>query len=456
MNQLSTALHALSPIDGRYADKTAALRACFSEAALMKYRCLVEVEYLIALAGTGIIPGLPLANEAQDGLRGIISGFSDDDAERIKAIERTTNHDVKAIEYFLKEKLDERGLGHIREWVHFGLTSQDVNNTAFPLMIRDAYAQHLVPAIKNILAEIRAFGETHRALPMLAHTHGQPASPTTLGKEILVFAERLEAQMAQLETVELKVKFGGATGNFNAHHAAFPDIDWIRWADNFAEQHLGLRRYRFTTQIEPYDQLAALCHATMRLNTILVDFCRDIWAYISMQYLTQRAVAGEVGSSAMPHKVNPIDFENAEGNLAYANAIFGFLADKLPVSRLQRDLTDSTVLRNIGVPVAHTLVSLQSIRKGMGKIAPNPAKLAKDLEANWAVLAEGIQTILRAAGVANPYELLKDLTRGQQHVTRETLHAFIDRLDVDHSVKTRLLMLTPETYIGVADQTGTD
>ena len=453
MNQLSTSLHALSPIDGRYADKTATLRACFSEAALMKYRCLVEVEYLIALGGTGIIPGQPLAPEAQEGLRGIIRDFSDDDAERIKAIERTTNHDVKAIEYFLKEKLDANGLGHVREWVHFGLTSQDVNNTAFPLMIRDAYADHLVPAIKAVLADIRAFGETHRALPMLAHTHGQPASPTTLGKEILVFAERLEAQLAQLGAVELKVKFGGATGNFNAHHAAFPDIDWIRWADAFAEQHLGLRRYRLTTQIEPYDQLAALCHATMRINTILVDFCRDIWAYISMQYLSQRAVAGEVGSSAMPHKVNPIDFENAEGNLAYANAIFGFLADKLPVSRLQRDLTDSTVLRNIGVPIAHTLVSLQSIRKGMGKITPNPAKLAQDLEANWAVLAEGIQTILRAAGVQNPYELLKDLTRGQQHVTRETLHAFIARLDVDNAVKTRLLTLTPETYIGLADRT---
>lgn len=416
----------------------------------MKYRCHVEIEYLIALAETGIIPGSGLNAQIRSGLRQIVTDFCDLDALRIKSIERTTNHDVKAVEYFLKEKIDSAGVGHLREWVHFGLTSQDVNNSAFPLMIRDALVAEVLPALQETKGLLEALGESTRHLPMLAHTHGQPASPTTFGKEILVFADRLDVQLAQLTAVELSVKFGGATGNLNAHYAAFPDVDWVAWADTFTERYLGLRRYRLTTQIEPYDQLAALCHASMRINTILIDLCRDIWAYVSMQYLTQKTIAGEVGSSAMPHKVNPIDFENAEGNLAYANAIFGFLADKLPVSRLQRDLTDSTVLRNIGVPVAHTLISLQSICKGLGKITPNPARMQQDLEANWAVLAEGMQTILRAAGVPNPYELLKDLTRGQSSVTRETLHAFVDTLNIGPEIKETLKALSPGSYTGSA------
>lgn len=450
MNPPSFSLHCISPVDGRYADKTAVLARYFPESALMKYRCHVEIEYLIALAETGIIPGSGLNAQIRSGLRQIVTDFCDLDALRIKSIERTTNHDVKAVEYFLKEKIDSAGVGHLREWVHFGLTSQDVNNSAFPLMIRDALVAEVLPALQETKGLLEALGESTRHLPMLAHTHGQPASPTTFGKEILVFADRLDVQLAQLTAVELSVKFGGATGNLNAHYAAFPDVDWVAWADTFTERYLGLRRYRLTTQIEPYDQLAALCHASMRINTILIDLCRDIWAYVSMQYLTQKTIAGEVGSSAMPHKVNPIDFENAEGNLAYANAIFGFLADKLPVSRLQRDLTDSTVLRNIGVPVAHTLISLQSICKGLGKITPNPARMQQDLEANWAVLAEGMQTILRAAGVPNPYELLKDLTRGQSSVTRETLHAFVDTLNIGPEIKETLKALSPGSYTGSA------
>jgi len=450
MNPSSDALHALSPADGRYADKTASLRPYFSEAALMRYRCRVEIEYLIALSDTGIIGGERLSEAAAGQLRHIIGEFSDADADRIKQIERVTNHDVKAIEYFLKERLEALGLGHLREWVHFGLTSQDINNSAFPLMIREAYRDVLRPAMHALLEKIRAFGDANRPLPMLARTHGQPASPTTFGKEVLVFAERLDGQLAALDAIDLKIKFGGATGNFNAHVAAFPDTDWNRWADDFAAHYLQSGRYRLTTQIEPYDQLAALCHATQRCNTILVDFSRDCWTYISMNYLTQHAVAGEVGSSAMPHKVNPIDFENAEGNLGYANALFAHFAEKLPISRLQRDLTDSTVLRNIGVPVAHTLIALQSLSKGLGKVAVNPAAMQQDLDANWAVLAEGIQTILRAAGVANPYELLKDLTRGNQAVTRETLHAFIHRLEIDSATRERLLKLTPESYTGLA------
>lgn len=450
MNLPLEPLHALSPVDGRYADKTAALRPYFSEAALMRYRCLVEIEYLIALSDTGVIPGQPVTPEAARALRELVTGFSEVHADRIKSLERGINHDVKAIEYFLKEQLDELGLTAIREYVHLGLTSQDINNSAFPLMIRDALREILLPAMRDVLTRIRALGQSTLDLPMLARTHGQPASPTTFGKEMLVFAERMESQIAQMEQVELRIKFGGATGNFNAHLAAFPDIDWVTWADTFAQRYLSIGRYRHTTQIEPYDQLAALCHAGMRINTILIDFSRDIWTYISMHYLTQQAVAGEVGSSAMPHKVNPIDFENAEGNLGYANAIYAHFADKLPISRLQRDLTDSTVLRNIGVPIAHTLIALQALQKGMGKIAPNSAAMQQDLEANWAVLAEAIQTILRAAGVANPYEKLKDLTRGQVSVTRASLHAFIDQLDVPDDLKTRLRALRPDTYIGVA------
>jgi adenylosuccinate lyase len=441
-------LHSISPIDGRYADKTAVLGPFFSEAALMHYRCHVEVEYLIALMETGIIPDATISDEQTGKLRGIVSTFSDEDAMSIKKIESKINHDVKAIEYFIKEKLEGLGLNAIREWVHFGLTSQDVNNSAFPLMIHDAYASHLIPAIKAARQTIYEFAMQTATIPMLAHTHGQPASPTVLGKEMMVFVERLDVQLSQIEVVELKVKFGGATGNFNAHVAAFPLINWNEWADRFTSKYLGINRYRYTTQIEHYDQLAALCHATMRVNTILIDFCRDIWTYISMNYLSQKVNPDEVGSSAMPHKVNPIDFENAEGNLGYANAIFGHLADKLPVSRLQRDLTDSTVLRNIGVPVAHTYISLLSIQKGMKKISANETKLAQDLDVNWSVLAEAVQTILRREGVANPYELLKDLTRGKEQITREHLHEFIAQLEIPDTVKEEMRRLTPGTYTG--------
>ena len=442
-------LHAISPIDGRYAEKTAVLAQYFSEAALMRYRCHVEVEYLIALVETGIIPGGSLSEGQKESLRAIVTSFTDVDAESIKKSEAKINHDVKAIEYFIKEKLDGLGLIKYKEWVHFGLTSQDVNNSAFPLMIREAYLDQLIPSIKSVRQDIMEFAVKTQYLPMLAHTHGQPASPTMLGKELMVFVERLDTQIAQLEAVNLKVKFGGATGNFNAHVAAFPDTDWLEWADQFTKKYLGIERYHYTTQIEHYDQIAALCHANMRINTILIDLCRDIWTYISMNYLTQKANPNEVGSSAMPHKVNPIDFENAEGNLGYANAIFGHLADKLPVSRLQRDLTDSTVLRNIGVPVAHSFLSLHSIGKGMRKIAANEIKLAKDLEANWSVLAEAIQTILRREGVANPYELLKDLTRGKEQLSKEDLHAFIDGLDIRDEVKEEMWALTPAGYTGV-------
>lgn len=442
-------LHSISPIDGRYEAQTIGLQSIFSEMALMKYRLHVEIEYLIALVETGIIREHHLNHNEKTDLRTIVSGFNDNDALRIKTIESKINHDVKAIEYFIKEKLDNQKLAWIREWVHFGLTSQDINNSAFPLMIRDAYSKHVIPGIKDVRQVIFELAGQTMDVPMLAHTHGQPATPTLFGKEMMVYVERIDVQLKQLEAVELKVKFGGATGNLNAHAVAFPEVDWHQWADFFTEKYLSLGRYRYTTQIEHYDQLAALCHASMRINTILIDFCRDVWTYISMQYLTQKANPDEVGSSAMPHKVNPIDFENAEGNLGYANAIFGHLAEKLPVSRLQRDLTDSTVLRNIGVPVAHTLLALLSIQKGMKKIAINRNKMANDLDANWAVLAEAIQTIMRREGVPNPYELLKDLTRGKDQVTRDDLHAFIGNLNLPERVKEEMWGLRPDSYVGM-------
>lgn len=446
-------LHNISPVDGRYAGKTNALAKFFSEFALMKYRCHLEVEYLIALVETNIIPGVAMEEAQLKSLRNIVSAFNDDDALEIKRIESEINHDVKAIEYFIKGKLDTLGLSAIKEWVHFGLTSQDVNNSAFPLMIKDAYQDELVPAIVATRQMLYEFAMETANIPMLAHTHGQPASPTLLGKEIMVFVERLDVQIASLAGTELKAKFGGATGNFNAHHVAFPKINWRAWGDAFTTEYLGIGRYRYTTQIEHYDQLAALCHVTMRINTILIDYCRDIWTYISMHYLTQKANPNEVGSSAMPHKVNPIDFENAEGNLGYANAIYGYLADKLPISRLQRDLTDSTVLRNIGVPVAHTFIALQAIQKGMKKITPNKQKLAQDLDANWSVLAEAIQTILRREGIANPYELLKALTRGKEQISKEDLHLFINDLNIGDEVKEEMLKLTPATYTGIGTHT---
>jgi adenylosuccinate lyase len=441
-------LHSISPIDGRYEAQTQALQEFFSEMALMRYRVYVEVEYLVALLESGILPKHQIDKQQKEALRNVVTSFSENDALQIKSIEAKINHDVKAIEYFIKEKLDNLQLGSIREWVHFGLTSQDINNSAFPLMTREAYIKHVIPAINGVRDVINALADQTRDVAMLAHTHGQPATPTLFGKEMMVYVERLNAQLQQLEAVELKVKFGGATGNLNAHAVAFPKTDWNQWADHFTSSYLSIGRYRYTTQIEHYDQFAALCHATMRINTILIDFCRDIWTYISMQYISQKSNPNEVGSSAMPHKVNPIDFENAEGNLGYANAIFGHLADKLPISRLQRDLTDSTVLRNIGVPIAHTLLALNSIQKGMKKIEINKNRMIMDLNDNWAVLAEAIQTILRREGVENPYELLKDLTRGKEKVTRDDLHSFIASLDVPGSVKDEMRALRPETYVG--------
>ena len=411
-------LHSISPIDGRYAEKTKNLRPYFSETALMQHRCLVEIEYLIALIETGIIPNQQLSHEAKAKLKNLATSFSDGDAKAVKDIEARINHDVKAIEYFIKEKLEHLGMNDLREWVHFGLTSQDINNSAFPLMIRNAYRTVIIPEIKCTRQSIFDLVLLTKNIPMLAYTHGQPASPTFLGKEMMVFVERLDIQVKQLEDIELSVKFGGATGNFNAHVAAFPETDWVKWADNFTNTYLNIGRYKYTTQIEHYDQLAALCHANMRVNTILIDLCRDVWTYISMNYLTQKVNPDEVGSSAMPHKVNPIDFENAEGNLGFANAIFGHLADKLPVSRLQRDLTDSTVLRNIGLPVAHTFLALQSIQKGLSKLSANESQTSHDLNDNWSVLAEAIQTILRREGVTNPYEQLKELTRGKEKLTK--------------------------------------
>lgn len=441
--------HSISPVDGRYSGQTAVLSRFFSEAALMRYRVRIEVEYLIALLETGIVTGIDLSHDDKAKLRSIVTSFSDEDVEAIKNIESRINHDVKAIEYFVKDKLDAFKFSNLREWVHFGLTSQDINNSAFPLMIREAYLDEVIPSIISLRQSVYEFGHSTLDLPMMAYTHGQPASPTLMGKEMMVFVERLDTQIEHLEKLELKVKFGGATGNFNAHVAAFPDIDWRGWADHFTHSHLNIERYTYTTQIEHYDQIAALCHASMRVNTILIDFCRDIWSYISMNYLTQKANPNEVGSSAMPHKVNPIDFENAEGNLGMANAIFGHLADKLPVSRLQRDLTDSTVLRNIGVPVAHTILALNSIQKGLKKISPNQAKISADLEDNWSVLAEAVQTILRREGVSNPYEMLKEFTRGKEKLTKDSLHEFIQHLNVRDEVKNELHRLTPSTYTGI-------
>jgi adenylosuccinate lyase len=445
-------LNNISPIDGRYAGQTSELQTYFSEAALMRYRVQIEIEYFIALLETGIISGKELSHDQKSQLRSIYKNFSEEDAASVKSIESTINHDVKAIEYFIKEKLGQVNHTDLKEWVHFGLTSQDINNSAFPLMIRTAYREKVIPYFKTVRQAIFDFAQQTLAIPMMAYTHGQPASPTILGKEMMVFVDRLDMQIDQMEKTELRVKFGGATGNFNAHVVAFPNIDWMKWADDFTHTYLNIERYKYTTQIEHYDQIAALCHVTMRTNTILIDFCRDIWAYISMNYISQKVNPNEVGSSAMPHKVNPIDFENAEGNLGYANAIYGHLADKLPVSRLQRDLTDSTVSRNIGVPVAHTYLALKSIEKGLKKITPNESRMAADLDDNWTVLAEAIQTVLRREGVSNPYELLKELTRGKEKLTKESLHEFIQTLNVNDIVKEELRKLTPSGYTGVSLQ----
>ena len=444
-------LTAISPIDGRYADKTRELSDFFSEYALIRYRVLVEVQYFIALCKHPLpqLQGFP--EHRLDDLVRLTNRFGLEEAERVKAIERVTNHDVKAVEYFLKEQFEALGLGQFKEFIHFGLTSQDINNTATPLLLRQALEQAYLPLLQQLRDELDGLADNWADIPMLARTHGQPASPTTLGKEFRVFTVRLEEQVRQLESISLRAKFGGATGNFNAHFVAYPDIDWNQFGNQFVEEYLGLERAFPTTQIEHYDNLAALFMALKRINTILIDFCRDSWAYISMDYFRQKVVEGEVGSSAMPHKVNPIDFENAEGNLGLANAIFTHLADKLPVSRLQRDLTDSTVLRNVGVPIAHTFIAFKSILKGMGKLLLNEEKLTQDLDNNWMVIAEAIQNVLRREGYEQPYEALKALTRGKAKVSREDMHAFINGLKVSPAVQEELKRITPHNYIGKGD-----
>ena len=444
-----TPLTAISPVDGRYRNKTEKLADYFSEQALIRYRIRVEVEYFIALCELPLPQLRGVDPAAFKALRSLYTEFSTADAERVKQIESVTNHDVKAVEYVIKEKMDVIGLGDCKEFIHFGLTSQDINNTAIPLSLKEALNDVYYPAIEQIRDKLEAFAHEWRGVAMLARTHGQPASPTTLGKEFMVYVERLEKQLAQLHAIAVPAKFGGATGNFNAHHAAYPAIDWVAFANRFVGEKLGLSRSQYTTQIEHYDNLAAIFDNMKRIDTILIDLSRDMWMYISEEYFKQQIKAGEVGSSAMPHKVNPIDFENAEGNLGIANAVFAHLASKLPLSRLQRDLTDSTVLRNIGVPIAHALIAFQSLMKGLGKVILNREALERDLEQNWAVVAEGIQTILRREGYPKPYEALKALTRTNTHITHEAITAFIATLDVAESVKEELRALTPSTYTGI-------
>ncbi len=447
-------LVAVSPVDGRYAAKTASLRPYFSEYALIRYRVRVETEYFIALCGIPL-PGLEDVGEGTSmgkeevysRLRGLYRDMTEEDAARVKEIEKVTNHDVKAVEYYIKERFREMGLSRWQEFVHFGLTSQDINNTAQPLMLKEALEDEYIPALKDILSTISSLAREWDDVPMLAKTHGQPATPTRLGKEFRVFEARLEEQLRQLGGLSYPAKFGGATGNMNAHKVAYPQVDWPAFADAFTSS-LGLRRSFPTTQIDHYDNLAAIFDCLRRINTILIDFCRDVWTYISMEYFHQRVVAGEVGSSAMPHKVNPIDFENAEGNLGMADAVLTFLSMKLPISRLQRDLTDSTVLRNAGVPLAHGMIAFASLRKGLGKLILNRKAIDKDLHGNWAVVAEAIQTILRREAYPNPYEALKRLTRTGEAIDEDTIKRFIDSLDVPEAVKDELRAITPWNYTG--------
>jgi adenylosuccinate lyase len=441
-------LLAISPVDGRYQSQTKTLQQWFSESALIHYRLKVEAAYFRALCA---IPLPPLAGIAEDDLAvldEIVGSFTPESAAKVKAIEKITNHDVKAVEYYLKDQLKGTPLESVMEFVHFGLTSQDINNTAMPMMVRDALEGSLVPALRSVLTRLVQLADAWKEIPMLAHTHGQPASPTHLGKEIFVFADRLTPLVAALEDYRHSGKFGGATGNFNAHLAAYPGIDWVGFANRFLQDELQLVRQQVTTQIDHYDNWAGLFHLMIRVNNVMLDLNRDMWSYISMNYFKQKVKAGEVGSSAMPHKVNPIDFENSEGNIGVANALFAFLAEKLPVSRLQRDLSDSTVTRNIGVPFAHTLVAANSLLKGLGKLLINEEKISADLNENWVVVSEAIQTILRREGVDQPYELLKELTRGNPRVTRETLHAFIDGLKVGDRVKAELRQISPSWYTG--------
>ncbi|MGD1846735.1 MAG: adenylosuccinate lyase [Salibacteraceae bacterium] len=450
MDSINATLNAISPVDGRYRRHTEVLGGYFSESALFCYRTRVEVEYFIALCELPLPQLQDVDHGVFESLRDLYRNFSTEDAMRIKEIEKTTNHDVKAVEYFLKEKFEGLGLSAHKEFIHFGLTSQDINNTAVPCSVREALENCLHPMLSALIASLHQLAETWKDIPMLARTHGQPASPTRLGKEIYVFVERLIEQEKVLFTIPISSKFGGATGNFNAHHVAYPDVDWVAFGNRFTNDYLNLSRAQTTTQIEHYDHFAALCDAFRRVNTILIDFCRDIWTYISMDYFKQKIKAGEVGSSAMPHKVNPIDFENAEGNLGIANALFSHLAGKLPISRLQRDLTDSTVLRNIGVPFAHTVIALKSIEKGLGKLLLNEAALQKDLEANWAVAAEAIQTILRRENYPSPYEALKALTRTNNTIDQAAIQTFIEGLEVSESVKAELHAISPFNYTGIS------
>lgn len=444
-----TTLTAISPVDGRYRSKTSGLDEYFSEFALIRYRVKVEVEYFIALCEFGLPQLADVPAAALPGLRKIYEDFTQADALKIKEFESVTNHDVKAVEYFLKERFDLLGLDRWKEFIHFGLTSQDINNTSVPMSVKDALHNVFLPLLDELIGTLEARAEEWKGIAMLAKTHGQPASPTRLGKEIEVFAYRLRQQRAQLAAVPVSGKFGGATGNFNAHHAAYPSIDWKAFAAGFLKERLGIEREEYTTQISNYDNLAALFDALRRVNTIILDLDRDVWMYVSMEYFKQKIKAGEVGSSAMPHKVNPIDFENSEGNLGIANAVYAHLAQKLPVSRLQRDLTDSTVLRNIGVPMAHSVIAIHSTLKGLGKLLLNEAAISRDLDAMWNVVAEGIQTILRREGYPHPYETLKQLTRTNSKVTAESIAEFIDTLEVSDAVKAELRALSPSTYTGL-------
>ena len=442
-------LNAISPIDGRYYNKTKKLKKYFSEEALIKYRIQVEVEYFLALCNSSIIQLNHFPIQKQKDLKSLYINFNTNDAKRVKEIEKETNHDVKAVEYYLKEKFDALNLSEFKEFIHFGLTSQDINNTALPISIKEALDDVYYPFINEILKLLKAKAKSWENISMLARTHGQAASPTRMGKEITVFIERIEQQLVLLKKLPLNAKFGGATGNFNAHHVTFPNINWVEFADNFINNTFKLKRQKTTTQIEHYDNLSALMQNISRINTILIDFAKDIWTYIALDYFKQKIKDGEIGSSAMPHKVNPIDFENAEGNLSYANAIFEFLAKKLPISRLQRDLTDSTTTRNIGVPFAHSLIALSSLKNGINKLLINNIKIEEDLEKNWAVIAEAIQTILRREGFKNPYEKVKELTRTNSVINQEIISNFINNLNINEHVKEELNNISPKNYTGI-------
>jgi len=439
-------LKAISPIDGRYHNKTDKLQEYFSEYALIKYRVKIEIQYLLALIDADL-PQLAQLKQSKGDIAKIETNFNKESADYIKATERTTNHDVKAVEYYVKNELEKIGLGDYLEWVHFALTSQDINNSATPLLLKDYLDDYYLPELTALISKLKSLSQEYKGIPLLSRTHGQAASPSTVGKEFMVFIERLEDQKALLMALPCKAKFGGATGNFNAHKVAFPDFDWPNFADQFIA-NLGMVRSQHTTQISHYDHLAAIVQNVERINTILIDFAQDVWTYISRDYFKQKVIANEVGSSAMPHKVNPIDFENAEGNLGMANSIFSFFARKLPISRLQRDLTDSTVLRNLGVPFGHTTIAYQSLTKGMNKLELNKAQLEKDLENNWAVVSEAVQNILRREGYPKPYESLKALTRGNSKITKNSMHDFIEGLDIKESLKMELKAISPHNYIG--------